>query len=151
MRTFRDAGISGDFVHTRLQDAKNQIRLVHIKPSDKSDDKIECTISTHNLSDVIPFAAISYTWGNMASMHDIWLENKRLSIGENSRLVLWQARLHRCPLPLWIDVLSIKLGCREPIEKVQHPPRPPPSLALHGGQPRRRRRRARAVHAHAHG
>jgi hypothetical protein len=107
MRTFRDAGISGDFVHTRLQDAKNQIRLVHIKPSDTSDDKIECTISTHNLSDVIPFAAISYTWGNMASMHDIWLENKRVSIGENSRLVLWQARLHRCPLPLWIDVLSI--------------------------------------------
>ena len=107
MRTFRDAGISGDFVHTRLQDAKNQIRLVHVKPSDTSDDKIECTISTHNLSDAIPFAAISYTWGDMASMRDIWLENKRVSIGENSRLVLWQARLHRCPFPLWIDVLSI--------------------------------------------
>jgi hypothetical protein len=107
MRTFRDAGITGDFSHERLEDAKKQIRLIHVKPSDTSEDEIECTIFTRYLDKAPPFAAISYTWGDMASMHDIWLENKRVSIGENSRLVLWQARLHRCPLPLWIDVLSI--------------------------------------------
>jgi hypothetical protein len=107
MRTFRDAGITGDFVHTRLQDPKNEIRLIHLKPSDANNDEIECTISAHPLSDAPPFAAISYTWGDMVSMRNIKVDGKRLSIGENSWLVLWQARLHKIPLPVWIDVLSI--------------------------------------------
>jgi hypothetical protein len=107
MRTFRDAGITGDFVHEPLQDPKNVIRLIHIKPSDAKNDEIECTISAHTLSDAPPFAAISYTWGEMARMRDIRLDDKQLSIGENSWLVLWQARLHNIPLPVWIDVLSI--------------------------------------------
>jgi hypothetical protein len=107
MERFRDAGITGDFVHTRLQDAKTQIRLIHLKPSDTKSDNIECTISTHDLSNAPPFAAISYTWGDMVSMREIMMDGKHLSIGENSWLVLWQARLHRIPLPVWIDVLSI--------------------------------------------
>lgn len=107
MRTFRDAGITGDFVHQPLQHPKSDIRLIHVKPSDAENDEIECTISTHDLSKAPPFAAISYTWGDMASMRDIRVDGKHLSIGENSWLVLWQARLHKCPLPLWIDVLSI--------------------------------------------
>jgi hypothetical protein len=107
MRTFRDAGITGDFVHEPLQDPKNEIRLIHIKPSDAKNDDIECTISAHTLSDAPPFAAISYTWGDMVSMRDITLDGKRLSIGENSWLVLWQARLHQITSPIWIDVLSI--------------------------------------------
>jgi len=107
MRTLRDAGITGDFVHTPLQRPKSEIRLSHLNPSDARDDEIECTISTHDLSNAPPFAAISYTWGNMASMRDIRLDDKQLSIGENSWLVLWQARLHQIPLPVWIDVLSI--------------------------------------------
>jgi hypothetical protein len=107
MRTFRDAGITGDFVHEPLQDAKTQIRLIHLKPSDAKNDEIECTISTHDLSDAPSFAAISYTWGDMVSMREIMMDGKQLSIGENSWLVLWQARLHQIPLPVWIDVLSI--------------------------------------------
>jgi hypothetical protein len=107
MRTFRDAGITGDFVHEPLQDAENQIRLIHIKPSNAKNDEIECIISTHSPGDIPPFAAISYTWGDMVSMRNIRLDGKQLSIGENSWLVLWQARLHMIPLPIWIDVLSI--------------------------------------------
>jgi hypothetical protein len=108
MRTFRDAGIAGEFVHKKLHSPESQIRLIHIKPSDDArNDEIECTISTHTLSPALSFAAISYTWGDMIGMRDIRLDGKQLSIGENSWLVLWQARLHRCPLPLWIDVLSI--------------------------------------------
>jgi hypothetical protein len=107
MRTFRDAGITGDFVHEPLQHPRSEIRLIHIKPSDVKNDEIECTISTHDLGKAPPFAAISYTWGDMASMRDIRLDGKHLCIGENSWLVLWQARLHKIPLPVWIDVLSI--------------------------------------------
>ena len=107
MRTLRDAGITGDFVHTPLQRPKSEIRLIHLNPSDAKDNGIECTISTHDLSNAPPFAAISYTWGDMTSMRDIKLNGKQLSIGDNSWLVLWQARLHQIPLPVWIDVLSI--------------------------------------------
>ena len=107
MRAFRDAGITGDFAHKPLQNPKNEIRLIHIKPSDVKSDEIECTISTHDLGNAPPYAAISYTWGDMIRTHNIRLDGKQLGIGENSHLVLWQARLHKCPLPLWIDVLSI--------------------------------------------
>jgi hypothetical protein len=107
MRTFRDAGITGDFIHQPLRSPKSEIRLIHIKPSDVKNDEIECMVSTHALNKAPPFAAISYTWGDMASMRDIRLNDKHLSIGENSWLVLWQARLHKIPLPVWIDVLSI--------------------------------------------
>jgi hypothetical protein len=107
MRTFRDAGLTGDFIHQPLRNPKSEIRLIHIKPSDVKNEEVECTISTHVLNKAPPFAAISYTWGDMASMRDIRLDGKHLSIGENSWLVLWQARLHKIPLPVWIDVLSI--------------------------------------------
>jgi hypothetical protein len=107
MRTFRDAGITGDFVHEPLQYPMSGIRLVHIKPSDVPGDEIECTITTHDLSDRLPIAAISYTWGDMARTREIMLNGKRTSVGENSWLVLWQARLHKIPLSVWINVLSI--------------------------------------------
>jgi hypothetical protein len=74
MRTFRDAGITGDFVHKPLQNPKNEIRLIDIKPSDVKSDEIECTISTHDLGNASPYAAISYTWGDMISMHNIRLD-----------------------------------------------------------------------------
>jgi len=115
MRTFRDAGDTSDFVHVPLEYPASGIRLVHIKPSNVNDDEIECTITTHDLSDRLPFAAISYTWGDMARMREITLNGKRTSIGENSWLVLWQARLHKIPLPVWIDVLSINQ--RDDVEK----------------------------------
>ena len=91
MRTFRDAGDTSDFVHVPLEYPASGIRLVHIKPSNVNDDEIECTITTHDLSDRLPFAAISYTWGDMARMREITLNGKRTSIGENGWLVLWQA------------------------------------------------------------
>lgn len=43
----------------------------------------------------------------MNSKQTIKLNGKRLCIGYNSWLVLWQTRLHQLTNPLWIDVLSI--------------------------------------------
>jgi hypothetical protein len=39
----------------------------------------------------------------------IWINGKRLNVGHNNWLALWQARLHRLlqPLLIWMDVLSI--------------------------------------------
>ena len=99
--------MTGDFLHTPLADPRAEIRLIHVMPANGNDDEIECTISTHRLDCVPEFAAISYTWGDMSHMCKITLNGKQLSIGQNSRLVLWQVRLHKLPLPLWMDVLSI--------------------------------------------
>lgn len=107
MATTRNAGITGDFVHEPLRHPESEIRLIHVEPSDASTDEIACTISTHPIDNAPPYAAISYTWGDMTCYGTISLNGKHVKIGENSCLVLWQVRLHKLPLPLWIDVLSI--------------------------------------------
>lgn len=107
MTTIRNAGITGDFVHEPLQHPGHEIRLIHVKASDASTDDITCTISTHPIDSAPPYAAISYTWGDTAHHRTISLDGKHASVGENSWLVLWEVRLHKLPLPLWIDVLSI--------------------------------------------
>ena len=109
MATIRDASISGDFIHEPLSNPQAEIRLIQVDLFGDKDSKIRCTISIHPLSDPPPYVAISYTWGNNSMMREIWIDEKRLNIGHNSWLALWQARLHRVqePLQVWIDVLSI--------------------------------------------
>lgn len=107
MAATRDAGITRDFTHEPLDNPRTEIRLVHVNLFGESDDEIECTISTHAVFDVPPYTAISYTWGNMNPKQTINLNGKRLCIGYNSWLVLWQTRLHQLTNPIWMDVLSI--------------------------------------------
>jgi len=109
MATIRDAEISGDFCHEPLSNPYENIRLVQIDLSGDKDSEIHCTISTHPIRNLPPYVAISYTWGDMSKKQSIWVDKKRLNVGHNSWLALWQARLHciRQPLMVWIDVLSI--------------------------------------------
>jgi hypothetical protein len=118
MTTLRDAGIYGDFVHEPLSNPQREIRLVQVEPPDKDQDdsEIYCTISAHQFKPYaykdpppVPYIAISYIWGDTSKKRGIWINKKRLNIGHNSWLAIWQARLHcpQQPLRLWIDVLSI--------------------------------------------
>jgi hypothetical protein len=110
MATFRNAGISGDFVHESLSDPQAEIRLVQIDLSGDKDSEIHCTISAHSIKDAPPYVAISYTWGDIGKdQRRIWVNGERINVGHNSWLALWQARLHHTqqPLRIWIDVLSI--------------------------------------------
>jgi hypothetical protein len=107
MATIRDAGISGDFIHEPLFDPGAEIRLIRVHPSGDKESQIWCTISTHSLNDSPPYIATSYTWGDSGKRRWIWVNELQVSIGYNSWLALWQARLHRIQQPLWIDVLSI--------------------------------------------
>lgn len=43
----------------------------------------------------------------MVRKHTINLDGKQLCIGHHSWTALWQVRLHRLPMLLWMDVLSI--------------------------------------------
>lgn len=107
MATIRDAGITGEFTHEPLQHPATEIRLVQVHLSDDRDSDVQCTVSGHSILESPPYVAISYTWGNSSERRNITLNGKRLSIGLNSWVVLWQARLHRVAHHVWIDVLSI--------------------------------------------
>lgn len=110
MSTIRDGGISGDFIHEPLSEPQAQIRLIQIDlSSDDGESEIDCIISAHPLQDSPPYVAISYTWGDGSVARGICVNGRRLNIGHNSWLALWQARLHRVlqPLRIWMDVLSI--------------------------------------------
>ena len=107
MATIRDAGIHGEFVHERSRDPLTEIRLIHIDLSGEMDSDIYCTVSAHSIGDATPYIAVSYTWGDISEKRSIWVNNKRLYLGPNSWIVLWQARLHGLNDPLWMDVLSI--------------------------------------------
>jgi hypothetical protein len=109
MATIRDAGIFGEFVHEPLSDPQAEIRLVQIDLSGDKDSEIHCTISTFPSDNTCtpPYIAISYTWGDTSKLREIWINGKRLNVGHNNWLALWQARLHRLlqPLLIWMDVL----------------------------------------------
>jgi hypothetical protein len=110
MVSFRDAGISGDFVHKPLPYPEAEIRLVQIDLSGDKNSEVHCEISTHSIIDPPPYVAISYTLGDTSKdQRRIWVNGKRLNVGCNTWLALWQARLHhpQKPLWIWIDVLSI--------------------------------------------
>ncbi|GAB7325568.1 hypothetical protein MBLNU13_g09567t1 [Cladosporium sp. NU13] len=107
MATIRDAGITGDFVHEPLQDPGNEIRLIQVTLSGDRDDEIQCTITPYAVNKAPPYVAVSYTWGDISCGRHVRVNGKQLYIGQNSWMVLWQARLHQLASPLWMDVLSI--------------------------------------------
>lgn len=112
MGTIRDAEITGDFVHEPLEHPQDEIRLIQIDISVDKDSEITCTTLTCPIKRPIPYLAISYTWGGISQKRVIQVNSKRVIVGYNSWLALWQARLHlitnRSPTtPLWIDILSI--------------------------------------------
>lgn len=114
MTALRDAEICGHLVYPPFINSYKEIRLVRVDQvrvdhcaEIDGDDGIVCSLSNHSMDDLPPYIAISYTWGNIAERRRITLDGEELWIGFNSWLVLWQARLHRLPHPLWIDVLSI--------------------------------------------
>lgn len=100
MATFRDAGITGDFVHEPLKDSSTEIRLIHVAPAHETTDDLQCAVSTHSISSLPPYIAISYTWGDISEKKSIQIDGKQLWLGHNSWKALWQARLHRFEEPL---------------------------------------------------
>ena len=75
MRTFRDAGITGDFVHEPLQNVRSEIRLIHIKPSDVKNDEIECMVPTHALNKAPELAMRSFSMFAPTSTTGLYASN----------------------------------------------------------------------------
>lgn len=112
MATIRDAEITGDFVHEPLTHPQDEIRLLQLDLSTGTEDEITCTTLTCAIRRPEPYFAISYTWDDMRQKRVIQVNGKRVQVGYNSWLALWQARLYlvknrQSANLLWIDILSI--------------------------------------------
>lgn len=107
-----DAGPSREasptFPYKPLNNGKLEIRVVILKPGDKS-FPIECSLqhvatgkgSRHS------YKALSYTWGSPEFQKTIMLDGIQVQVREN----LWQALFHLrkedFPIRLWIDAICI--------------------------------------------
>ncbi|KAF2098153.1 HET-domain-containing protein [Rhizodiscina lignyota] len=97
--------IEDRYQYTALPTGRH-IRLLRLEPG-KGEDAIKCSFSTHDLSIVPQFVALSYTWGTNTPSQLISCEGASLGVTQN----LWEALHHlrledRAPL-LWIDALCI--------------------------------------------
>ncbi|KAF3055683.1 Heterokaryon incompatibility protein 6, OR allele [Daldinia childiae] len=104
------------FAYTPMADARNQIRLLQIHHT-KRDELIHCSLSIWSLSNLPPYHAISYTWGDPSQTTYISINNQPLKVRKSCEYVLRQARwyekyLQNMSLPwrhryYWIDAICI--------------------------------------------
>jgi hypothetical protein len=90
-----------------LDRVRRQIRLLKIQFKEDSDAAIEGTLETHDLANLLPYRALSYTWGEPTPIHVIWVDGKPTKIRTNLfqfLSVYWSRRLNEY---IWIDQLCI--------------------------------------------
>ncbi|KAK0611308.1 heterokaryon incompatibility protein-domain-containing protein [Immersiella caudata] len=82
----------------------HSIRLLRLHPGTAT---LRCTLTTHTLSSLPPYEALSYAWGNPRKCHLITCNNSRLHITKSLFHALCQLRRNGQSLPLWIDAICI--------------------------------------------
>ncbi|KAH7310863.1 heterokaryon incompatibility protein-domain-containing protein, partial [Stachybotrys elegans] len=87
---------------TRPQD----IRVLVLHPG-KRGSRIECSLTTHDLSQNPRFEALSYVWGQTVPSHDIVCNKTTRTIGNNLFHALDRLRLPDKDRYLWVDALCI--------------------------------------------
>lgn len=70
---------------------------------------IECELfeAWLDVEDLIPYEAISYTWGSMELSATVTIDGKTLSVTENLYLALQNLRLGEADRVLWVDAICI--------------------------------------------
>lgn len=64
----------------------------------------ECSRGAYQID---AYDALSYTWGNLAKHHELWIGNSRLLIGENLRAALLVLRDAGSTRAIWVDAICI--------------------------------------------
>ncbi|KAM0330173.1 hypothetical protein ACHAQA_004346 [Verticillium albo-atrum] len=91
------------------------IRLLHVEPRGNS-DRINCKLVTTDLGYSPPaYEAMSYTWGNPAKTHTIWIDGKPFKTTQNVYNLLFDRSPVFAPRKIWID--SICINQEDNIEK----------------------------------
>jgi hypothetical protein len=89
-----------------LDDHDREIRLVTIKQG-RFEDTIHCDLSKASLRDEPAYEALSYTWGDLTSPGQIYLNGRPYQVTKNLESALQYLRLVAKPRVLWIDALCI--------------------------------------------
>jgi hypothetical protein len=84
----------------------HEIRLVTIQEG-HFDDPIHCNISKVSLRDEPAYEALSYTWGDLTSPGQIYLNGRPYQVTKNLVSAIRYLRLIAKPRVLWIDALCI--------------------------------------------
>ena len=95
------------FMWPPLEDARTQIRLLHLQPHSSDEDEISAELEVFSKDSAPPFNAISYTWGIAAPEHAIEINGTSMIVRPNCRYALWQARKHFPNTRVWIDAVCI--------------------------------------------
>src|SRR5436853_6511842 len=90
-----------------LDYSRNEIRLVVLAPSRSFKSKISCKLIYRSLDAMIPFEALSYTWGDASSRQLISLDGCEFSVAANLGIALRYLRYPEDTRYIWIDALCI--------------------------------------------
>ncbi|KAH7200980.1 heterokaryon incompatibility protein-domain-containing protein, partial [Fusarium redolens] len=85
---------------------EDEFRVLVLEPGAR-DDEITCRLCICNHSDRVPYAALSYTWGNPKKVERIRCNGHELGVASNLYGALLQLRDPDRERMLWIDALCI--------------------------------------------
>ncbi|KAI1338868.1 heterokaryon incompatibility protein-domain-containing protein [Xylariaceae sp. FL0016] len=110
-----------DFSHEPL--GPGHIRLLHVlADDDPKAELVECSLSHHEFGaeDLVPYAALSYTWGGEAGGQYILLDGHRFYARPHLYASLKSLRHHQLSYYIWIDAICINQ--RDDEEKTEQLP-----------------------------
>jgi hypothetical protein len=96
-----------DFLYSQSQNSRTQIRLLELDLARSSDQDIFATLATFKTQAAPPYVAISYTWGDQTKRRDVVINERRLSVTQNTWYALWQVFNARTDSFIWIDAICI--------------------------------------------
>lgn len=84
----------------------NEIRILTLLPKDETSTLVNCTLHTEQLSDALPYTALSYVWGRGAAASAIQVDDRWMYVRRPLQKALATFQEDE-PLRLWIDAISI--------------------------------------------
>jgi hypothetical protein len=97
------------FKYEPLQSSNNEIRLLRIKPASHPDETIWCEMIQVSLDTAPPYQALSYTWGDKASSHQVLVNQGSVQVTTNLKHALRRLRPNTGEedLLIWVDAICI--------------------------------------------
>jgi hypothetical protein len=89
---------------------KNEVRILKIEPIEYVDGvetAVQCTMSHISLDEDVKYDALSYVWGDLAELHDIFIDGHSFRVTSNLFKALSTLRKRKDTRRIWIDAICI--------------------------------------------
>jgi hypothetical protein len=94
--------------HNPLNTAKNEIRLLRLKPAKRKSEAIECELVIVSLDHRLPqYQALSYVWGSTRDTRNIKIQDHDFHVTTNLYKSLQRLRLDNDERIIWVDAICI--------------------------------------------